>query len=193
MPKAYREDVFVCASGRQGQDTPKRGKMKHQKKLITCSIGAVLAIVSTQYEGELKTSEEGLKLISGYENCTLNAYKCPAGKWTNGIGNTHGVNPDGVISLNEVAYNFVSNVKEAEACVSKNSKFKLTQGKWDAATGFTMNAGCGNYKKSSYAKTGDCSKLLLWNKYKDPATGKLVVSKGLDNRRKSEYSLCVKN
>ncbi len=167
--------------------------MKHQKKLITCSIGAVLAIVSTQYEGELKTSEEALKLISGYESCTLNAYKCQAGKWTNGIGNTHGVNPSELISLDKVAENFVANVKEAEVCVSRHSKFKFTQGNWDAAVSFTMNAGCGNYRSSSYAKSGDCSKLLLWNKYTDPVTGKKVVSKGLDNRRKVEYRLCVKN
>lgn len=167
--------------------------MKHQKKLITCSIGAVLVIVATQYNGQLKTSEEALRLISGYENCTLNAYKCQAGKWTNGIGNTHGVNPNELISLDKVAENFVANVKEAEVCVSRHSKFGFTQGKWDAAVSFTMNAGCGNYQKSSYAKSGDCSKLLLWNKFKDPTTGKMEVSKGLDNRRKSEYKLCVKN
>lgn len=167
--------------------------MKPNKKLVTCSIGAVLAIVATQYEGKLKTSEEALKLISGYESCTLNAYKCQAGKWTNGIGNTHGVNPNELISLDRVADNFVANVKEAEVCVSKHSKFEFTQGKWDAAVSFTMNAGCGNYRSSTYSRTGDCSTLLMWNKYTDPVTKKKVVSKGLDNRRKAEYKLCARN
>ena len=167
--------------------------MEHKKKLITCSIGAVLAIVATQYNGELKTSEEALRLISGYENCTLNAYKCQAGKWTNGIGNTHGVDPNELISLGKVAENFVANVKEAEVCVSRHSKFEFTQGKWDAAVSFTMNAGCGNYRSSTYSKTGTCSTLLAWNKYTDPVTKEKVVSKGLDNRRRAEYALCVKN
>lgn len=99
--------------------------MKPNKKLVTCFIGAVLSIVATQYEGQLKTSEEALKLISGYEGCTLNAYKCQAGKWTNGIGNTHGVNPNELISLDIVANNFVANVKEAEVCVSRYSKFVI--------------------------------------------------------------------
>ena len=129
--------------------------------------------MATQYKGELRTSEEALRLISGYENCTLNAYKCQAGKWTNGIGNTHGVNPNELISLDTVAENFVANVKEAVS--------------------FTMNAGCGNYRSSTYSKTGNCSTLLAWNKYTDPTTKKKVVSKGLDNRRKAEYALCVKN
>lgn len=167
--------------------------MKPNKKLVTCFIGAVLSIVATQYEGQLKTSEEALKLISGYEGCTLNAYKCQAGKWTNGIGNTHGVNPNELISLDIVANNFVANVKEAEVCVSRYSKFEFTQGKWDTGVSFTMNAGCGSYRSSTYSKTGDCSAILAWNKYTDPVTKGKVVSKGLDNRRKAEYKLCVRN
>lgn len=98
-----------------------------------------------------------------------------------------------MISLDTVAENFVANVKEAEVCVSRHSKFEFTQGKWDAAVSFTMNAGCGNYRSSTYSKTGNCSTLLAWNKYTDPTTKKKVVSKGLDNRRKAEYALCVKN
>lgn len=179
----------LCASGPAGPSQ----RMKNRKKLIMCSVGAVLAIVASQHKGELRTSEEGLKLITNYESCTLNAYQCQAGKWTNGVGHTGDVNPNVVITLEQAATNLVKDVKVAEACVSRYSKTELTQGKFDAFVSLTMNAGCGTFSKSSMAKDGKCETLLQYNKYTDPASKKKIVSTGLDNRRKKEYALCVKN
>ncbi len=36
----------------------------------------------------LQVTPEGIKLIHSFEKCVLKAYKCPAGKWTIGWGNT---------------------------------------------------------------------------------------------------------
>jgi len=133
-----------------------------------------------------------LKLITNYEGCRLSPYKCPAGIWTNGIGHTGGVDPNRVITLEEVAYNLVSDVKEAERCVNKFHNGSLNQGKFDSMVSFTMNVGCTKFKGSTFSKTGECSELLRWVYVKDPATGKMVKSKGISNRRDKEYALCVK-
>lgn len=40
--------------------------------------------------------------------------------------------------------------------------------------------------------TGACDAILAWNKYRDPKTKTLKVSKGLSNRRADERALCLK-
>ena len=36
----------------------------------------------------MKTNEQGIKILHEFESCRLKAYKCPAGVWTIGWGNT---------------------------------------------------------------------------------------------------------
>mgnify|MGYP005754621755 CR=1 FL=1 len=36
----------------------------------------------------MKTNQAGIKILHDFESCRLKAYKCPAGKWTIGWGNT---------------------------------------------------------------------------------------------------------
>ena len=36
----------------------------------------------------MKTSERGLDMIVAFEGIELEAYKCPAGVWTIGVGHT---------------------------------------------------------------------------------------------------------
>ena len=42
----------------------------------------------------MKISEEGKALIKKFEGCELEAYLCPAGKWTIGYGHTKNVQKD---------------------------------------------------------------------------------------------------
>lgn len=67
-----------------------------------------------------------------------------------------------------------------------------------AATSLAYNIGLGAYKNSTVRKkflvgdfVGACKSFQSWNKVR--RLGKLVVSRGLDNRRKDEMKLCLTN
>ncbi len=94
-------------------------------------------------------------------------------------------------------------------CFDKN--VKLTQNEWDAYFSLLVNVGEGavcsgsipellkteQYDKAclkilDYNKMRDCSKPKVWNQRKQKWECPLVVIKGLDNRRKEEYKLCIK-
>ena len=45
----------------------------------------------------MKTSDNGIKLITSFEGCKLSAYQDPVGVWTIGFGHTSGVQPGMVI------------------------------------------------------------------------------------------------
>lgn len=67
-----------------------------------------------------------------------------------------------------------------------------------AATSLSYNIGLGAYKNSTVRKkflvgdfVGACKAFQSWNKVR--RLGKLVVSRGLDNRRKDEMKLCLTN
>lgn len=67
-----------------------------------------------------------------------------------------------------------------------------------AATSLAYNIGLGAYQKSTVRKkflvgdfVGACKSFQSWNKVR--RLGKLVVSRGLDNRRKDEIKLCLTN
>ncbi|EIH0334401.1 lysozyme, partial [Escherichia coli] len=54
-----------------------------------CAIAMMITIVMGN--GNVRTNQAGLELIGNAEGCRRDPYKCPAGVWTDGIGNTHGV------------------------------------------------------------------------------------------------------
>ena len=87
-----------------------------------CTMGVVLAIAAT-LPGfqQLHTSVEGLKLIAGFEGCRLQPYQCSAGKWTDGIGNTHGVVPGKAITERQAAESLITNVLRTEAALGRKS------------------------------------------------------------------------
>lgn len=78
------------------------------------------------------------------------------------------------------------------ACVDPDVQRRLKQNQYDAFASWTYNVGITAACKSTAVKklnAGDtpaaCGELLKWNK----AGGKVV--KGLDNRRRAEYALCI--
>lgn len=82
-------------------------------------------------------------------------------------------------------------LKEAEDAVNDHVKAYLSQGQFDALVSFTYNVGSGTFSKSGllqYLNHGDyveaLRRLRMYNKHRK--NGKLVVSVGLDWRRKME-------
>ena len=132
----------------------------------------------------------------------LKAYKCPAGVWTNGWGETEGVFAGQVISkakadtdlCNDLAArckkvtdmcNETPNPNQLGALVSLAYNIGLRDDKRKAGLYYTSvlrlhNAG----DFDGAARAFD-----LINKYRDPKTGQLTESSGLTRRRKAEAAL----
>lgn len=138
----------------------------------------------------------GLRLLAKHEGLSLKAYKCPAGVWTIGYGNTFyedgtKVKEGDIITkqraeelLKVIANDFATKV---DALV----KPKLTMQQFDALVSFAYNVGTANFAKSTLLKKVNANpndptirvEFEKWNK----ANGK--VYKGLVTRRKEEADL----
>ena len=106
----------------------------------------------------MKISERGIDMIIAFEGMELNAYKCPAGVWTIGVGHTGDV--DGIairkgmmitqaqamdLLREDVAYveKYINRLSFAE---------RLTQGMFDALVSFIFNVGTGAFQTSTMRK-----------------------------------------
>lgn len=181
--------------------------MSLRKKMIYCAVGAVLALYATQKapEGlETRTSENGAALVTNAENCTLTPYKCAADKWTNGVGNTHGVNPLKPITMDQVVLDLRRNLKTAETCVNRYFKGnKLNQNQFDAMVSLVFNVGCENartyYSKAQQKrvpttlyKLAQAEQFnLMCMRITDFSRAGGRVLKGLVVRREQERRLCL--
>lgn len=189
--------------------------MKICNKVI-CSVIAVIGIVTggiasldssvgqVVIEGQtvtaLRVSEQALEMIGNAEGCRRSPYTCPAGKPTNGIGNTHNV-PDAPVPLEQVAKDWAVNIHHAELCVEdaeQASGKPMTQGQFDALTSFVFNTGCARFRRNpnhsmtqiyrltfagDYAKA--CAELPRW------VYGGGKKLPGLIDRREKEYARCM--
>ncbi|MDA0107839.1 lysozyme [Vibrio sp. La 4.2.2] len=170
-----------------------------RRKRITCSVGAVIALLLTGIvPNDVKLSHKGLALIGNAEQCRLTPYVCPAGHITNGIGNTHHV-PNDVIPLAQVAQDWARNIEAAQHCLEQAlPNTRLTQGQYDAFTSFIFNTGCARFqfnqdgsKTQIYQHitagnyTAACHQLRRW------VYGGGVKLKGLIIRRQKETALCL--
>lgn len=112
----------------------------------------------------METSERGISMIIAFEGMELNAYKCPAGVWTIGVGHTGEV--DGVpvkrgmlITQAKAKELLKSDLAKVENYINRQSfTSRLTQGMFDALVSFIFNVGNGAFQTSTMRKclcTGD--------------------------------------
>lgn len=112
----------------------------------------------------METSERGINMIIAFEGMELNAYKCPAGVWTIGVGHTGEV--DGVpvkrgmlITQAKAKELLREDLKKVELYLNRQSfAGRLTQGQFDALVSFIFNVGSGAFQTSTMRKclcTGD--------------------------------------
>jgi len=144
----------------------------------------------------MKLSKKGIDLIKELEGLKLQSYKCSAGIWTIGLGNTfyedgRKVQANENISKSR-AYDLFSLISPTfENAINKNVKSKITQNQFDALFCFAYNIGVRAFRDSTLLKLvninpkdGNIAKQFLrWNKIKG------VESKGLTNRRIKESAL----
>lgn len=138
----------------------------------------------------------GLRLLAKHEGLSLKAYKCPAGVWTIGYGNTYYEDgtkvKEGDIITRERAETLLRIIANDFATkVNALVKPKLTLQQFDALCSFAYNVGIANFAKSTLLKKVNANPLDLtiraefekWNK----ANGQIL--KGLVTRRKEEADL----
>ena len=166
-----------------------------------CSVAVVLALVSTNHKGEIRTSPAGLELLAGYEDCRTQAYLDIVGVPTCGIGSTSGVRMGTTWTEDQVAAAFVKDVQAAEKCVLVYfNGYAMPQPVFDSVTSLVFNTGCWGARWNSklnrptgiaqYAKAEDWQNVCYRLGDFIYAGGK--VSNGLKNRRAKEQAHCVK-
>lgn len=147
----------------------------------------------------MKISDRGIEFIKNEEGCRLDAYHCPAGILTIGIGHTTAAGfpevKEGMkVTEREAMEILKSDLRKFEAVVNKLVKVSINQTQFDALVSFVFNVGEGNFSKSTLLKklnkgdyNGAASEFHRWNK----AGGK--VNKGLTNRRAREAALFIED
>ena len=152
----------------------------------------------------MKISQTGIDLIKRFEGCSLKAYKCPAGVWTIGYGETGTFTLTGekicaglTITQEQADKSFAITLsnKGYEAAVNKLG-INLNQNQFDALVSFCYNLGAGIFRGNLLNALKRCDfnsvadQLILYNKAR--VNGKLTVLRGLDRRRKAERELFLK-
>lgn len=138
----------------------------------------------------MKTSDNGIKLITSFEGCKLSAYQDPVGVWTIGFGHTAGVKPGMVIDSDTAILLFKEDLKKYEANVNKFMPiYHFTQNQYDAMVSYAYNIG-------SINKLVDNGKRTLQEISDDipnhnKAKGKVLA--GLTKRRAAEKALFDKD
>jgi lysozyme len=147
----------------------------------------------------------GYRLIKEFEAGPLGdsqpaliPYRCPAGRLTNGWGNTHNVRPSVPITLAQAEADLARNLDWAEACVERHAAapndnefaamvslcFNIGP---DAGAGFPSSTVLRLHNRGD--KAGAAAAFALWRKIRDPSSGALVDSAGLLRRRNLEANL----
>jgi len=138
----------------------------------------------------MNVSTAGLSLIREFEGCKLEAYICPAGIPTVGVGHTKGVKLGDKITEAEALDLLREDVRWCERAIDESVNVSLTQNQYDALASFCFNVGAFAFASSTLVKKlndgdkqGAADQFLRWNK----AKGKELP--GLTRRREAERSL----
>ena len=147
----------------------------------------------------MKLDTNGLNFLAELEGLQLKSYKCPAGVWTIGLGNTFYEDGSKVKQGDKISkerayllFNLIS--KQFEKAINENVKVSISQNQFNALFCFCYNIGITAFKNSTLLKyvninpnDGNIAKQFLrWNKI----AGK--ESKGLTNRGIKQSSLYFK-
>ena len=144
----------------------------------------------------MKISQNGIELIKAFEGCKLKSYKCPAGVWTIGFGNTFYLDGSKIlmgqkISQSEADMLLLKLLPKYEATVDRNIKVTVTQNQYDALVSFCWNCGSSQALFRLVNQKATDEVIYDWwiNHY---VTGGGKLLQGLINRRRKEADLFIK-
>ena len=98
----------------------------------------------------MQTSDQGVWLVREREGCVLKPYRDSVGVWTDGVGNTNGVIPNGPpITQEKADADLRRNLALAEATIIAQVKVPLEQHQFDALASFIFNVGVHAFTSST--------------------------------------------
>lgn len=136
-----------------------------------------------------------IKLIKDSEGCKLKSYKCPAGIWTIGYGQTKGIKEGMVWTQQQADEDIIKTALQAfnEAIKASPILATINMEKQAAIADFVYNLGITNYNKSTLKLRVDkgnwvaaSAEIKKWNK----SNG--TILNGLVKRRQLEADLLIK-
>lgn len=137
--------------------------------------------------------------IAESEGLSLVAYRCPAGVWTIGWGETDGVRPGDTCTKEDADRWLLEDLQERVRAVRDLCTREPSPNELGAMVSLAYNIGLGGFAKSTVLRAhnaGDrnaASRAFdLWNQARDPKTGELKELDGLTARRKREGALYLK-
>lgn len=144
----------------------------------------------------MEINKAGKDLIKRFEGCKLKAYKCPAGVWTIGYGNTFyedgtKVKEGDVITQERADELFDIIINDFARMTDALVKSDVTENNFAAIVSFTFNVGTGNLKRSTLLRKVNANpkdpsiraEFMKWTR----ANGEVL--KGLVRRREAEAKL----
>lgn len=141
----------------------------------------------------MTTGQKGIALIKKWESCKLVSYKCSAGKWTIGFGNTFyedgsKVKEGDKITQARADQLFQNVVTKFERIVTKNVKVLINQNQFDALVSHTWNTGGSSTLFELINRKAGEKYIRDWFETKYITAGGKIL-KGLVSRRKEEANL----
>lgn len=147
----------------------------------------------------MRLNKEASDLIKHFEGCRLKSYKCSAGKWTIGFGNTFYEDGTPVLAGHAITQEKADKLFDiiGEDFANKVTKVVtslVTLNQFGALVSFAYNCGIANLQKSTLLKKVNANpndltiraEFMKWNK----AAGKVLA--GLTRRREAEANLYFK-
>lgn len=148
-------------------------------------------------------NEAGKKILKRAEGLpgtdgapALETYLDDAGVPTNGWGHTKGAVMGQQIDVQRAEDLFGGDIAPAEETVEQAVKTELSDNQFAALVIFAFNVGLAGFTGSTLLKVLNAgnydqvpAQLRRWNKVRDPKTGQMVESHGLNNRRQIEIDL----
>jgi lysozyme len=144
-----------------------------------------------------RTSAAGVAIIKRFESLKLQAYLCPAGKWTVGWGHTGPDVHSGLVITEAKAEQLLrDDLNRFEVAVAQLCPV-AGEGQFSALVSFAFNVGVENLRSSTLRKlhnsgdeAGAALQFARWNKAR--VNGRLRVLAGLTTRRSAEAALYLK-
>lgn len=147
----------------------------------------------------MRIGPDGIRFIEDLEGFRPSPYQCQAGKWTIGFGHTeHVKSNDPSLTRDQATQVLIDDVREIESQLLLRISVQLTDNEWTVVVSLAFNMGVRGFLNSSIYpkmesgdKLGAAREIVRYCHYKDPRTGKMLVSSGLEARRKKEADLFV--
>lgn len=130
------------------------------------------------------------------EGLRLKAYRCPAGVWTIGWGETEGVRPGDTCTKEQADRWLLEDVTDRAKAVRRMCAVEPSENELGALVSLAYNIGLEGLRRSTVLRQHNAGNRQaaarafgLWNKARSPRTGQLEVLDGLTARRAREAAL----